>query len=63
MMELKLLVQKYSNVLSQYYTDFVCDHDAVKLSEMLHSVNGVSQSDEILIRSFVDSILNIKSNF
>lgn len=63
MTELKLMVLKHTNIISRYYTDYVCGYDAVLINEMVNKLTNLSPNDDMLIRSFMDSVTNIKSIF
>lgn len=63
MAELRLMVLKHSNIISRYYTDYVCGYDAVLLNDMVNQLGNLSPNDDMLIRAFIDSVTNIKSIF
>uniref|UniRef100_A0A915DJ47 Membrane-associated protein Hem n=1 Tax=Ditylenchus dipsaci TaxID=166011 RepID=A0A915DJ47_9BILA len=62
MTELRMMVLKHSNIISRYYMEYVAGYDTVALGEMLDGLNSLSDNDEVLIRSFVDSVCNIKTD-
>lgn len=57
------MVIKHSAVISRYYIDYVAGYDALLLDETMAKfidTSGLNENDEILIRSILESVSNIK---
>lgn len=57
------MVIKHTNIISRYYIDYVCGYDAILLNELFNNLNNLSPNDDVLIRTFLDLVTNIKSIF
>ncbi|KAI6193204.1 Membrane-associated protein gex-3 [Aphelenchoides besseyi] len=66
MVELRMLVQEHSQVISNYYRDFICSYDAIALREMIEEdqtlLNGLAPNELKLIHGFVDAVAQLKTN-
>ena len=60
--ELRLLVQRHQQIISAYYIEYVASYDAPLLEEMLQNMDlrQLSENDQLLITSFLQSISNIR---
>lgn len=54
------MVHRYSEIITTYYTDYVAGYDKILLAEMADRLIGLTENDHLLIRSFIETVSNIK---
>ncbi|KAI6226267.1 hypothetical protein M3Y99_01310400 [Aphelenchoides fujianensis] len=66
MMELRQLVQEHSQIIANYYRNFIAGYDAIALREMIEEdrtlLDGLQPHDLRLIHSFVDATARLKTH-
>ena len=65
MTEIRNLVMKYAEVISQYYIEYITGYDSVMLAELAQrfATSELSEYESLLVHSCLQSLANIKSKY
>lgn len=63
MHELRVLVQKHGGVIQRYYSQYVTGYDALVLTEIVQSLEGLSEDESTLLSDFCCDISHINRKF
>ncbi|VDM37485.1 unnamed protein product [Toxocara canis] len=60
--ELRSLVQKYAGVIQRYYSQYVSGYDAIALTEIVQSLEGLTEDEATIMSDFCADIARINQN-
>lgn len=63
MHELRSLVQQYSGVIQRYYTQYVHGYDALMLTEIVQTLEGLTDDQSTLLSDFCSDVTRINGNW